>query len=716
MDNRAAKLALARKKLKDHQEKKLESFQKDNILPILPPEQHLNTNSTLQNDNQASIGNELNITNIPSVSQQNNQDLPNVGFHLNENISDNFQTNTDSLTATEILISNKRNLEIQVNDLQSKLAELEINYSLTTEKYNIANQRIQNLENDLRNTNDKYLKATNELLQKDNTIKELNSLKLMLTEENNSINEQLEFTKTMLTAKESENNSIYSQLFNLQNQLDATQLQLQQLTNGAFDVISNTQDNINTEENTHLMQKISNLEQQLKDVHKEKDNITSHYQHYVNDLNEHLKGVLSKNEEQGKEIKSLLDRESSLVDQIAEMEIRIQSFRMQKNTVDNETTNSSDDFKELQCKYDKLQEIYNDIVIRYDHLQKQYTESNAKLIELSQPKEPDCERNEISMSKLNADITSDKVAAQRATEQNKKLKQDMQGLEDAFVKMSKDKLELTEKLTAEKDLNKKLTITFADLEEKAKDMQRKLKAKDEEMIRLLSSYRDIEKKYECLINDMRDNPKPDDNAINKSINVDIKTAHKECIELVNDKNDTELIIKDSELDNKCYEETVDVKKNSNIPKEDAMEKLQQRFMKIMEEVADLSDEKHRLEHIILQLQNETETICEYVALYQQQRSLLKKRDEERSAQIKMFEEECNKLRTQLEELSAILIRLAEDKELISYFQMEARRHDIQRILSLLTNLKNNSLVDPNKNVDFKNFNPCNCCSGKLIEI
>lgn len=86
-------------------------------------------------------------------------------------------------------------------------------------------------------------------------------------------------------------------------------------------------------------------------------------------------------------------------------------------------------------RYFLLQESYNDIVIKYDQLQKQYTETSAKLMELSQPKESDCEHNEISMSKLNADITSDKVAAQRATEQNKKLKQDMQNLEDAFVKM-----------------------------------------------------------------------------------------------------------------------------------------------------------------------------------------------------------------------------------------------------------------------------------------
>lgn len=333
----------------------METFQKDtNTLPILSSEDDPNSYSALKNENQIYIDNEINkVENISNIIQQNIQ-YTTVESKLVENNNDNFQTNTNSLNATEILISNKRNLEIQVNELQSKLADLEINYSVTIEKYNVANQKIQNLENNLRDTNDKYLSANNELLEKDKTINELNSLKLILTEENSSIIEQLEFTKTMLTAKESENNSIYSQLFNLQNQLDATQLQLQQLTNGAYDVISNSKE-INAEETAHMMQKMSNLEQQLKDVHKEKDSITSHYQHYVNDLNEHLKGVLSKNQEQCKEIKTLLDRESSLVEQIAEMEIRLQSLQMQKKIVDNETTNGSDDVKELQCKYDKIQ-------------------------------------------------------------------------------------------------------------------------------------------------------------------------------------------------------------------------------------------------------------------------------------------------------------------------------------------------------------------------
>jgi len=40
----------------------------------------------------------------------------------------------------------------------------------------------------------------------------------------------------------------------------------------------------------------------------------------------------------------------------------------------------------------------------------------------------------------------------------------------------------------------------------------------------------------------------------------------------------------------------------------AMEKLEDRFTRTMKEVADLTDEKQKLEHLVLQLQGETETI------------------------------------------------------------------------------------------------------------
>lgn len=265
-------------------------------------------------------------------------------------------------------------------------------------------------------------------------------------------------------------------------------------------------------------------------------------------------------------------------------------------------------------------------------------------------------------------------------------------------------MELTEKIAAEKYLNRELTIKLAEIDEKANNTQTKLKAKDEEMIRLLATYRDLERAYEEL-----------KVTLNREDN--LKHLNNNDIAVTLDECETE---EKHELNNHetCENQSLIECPNSSvpIPKGDAMLKLQGRFLKIMEEVADLSDEKHRLEHIIMQLQNETDTICEYVALYQHQRSLLKKRDEERNAQIILFQSECNRLQNQLDELTDILKRFSEDKDLSSYFQIQTKHEDIQKVMTLLSNLKTNSLLDPQKSIGFNNCYPCNCCSGQLIDV
>ena len=53
--------------------------------------------------------------------------------------------------------------------------------------------------------------------------------------------------------------------------------------------------------------------------------------------------------------------------------------------------------------------------------------------------------------------------------------------------------------------------------------------------------------------------------------------------------------------------------------------LQQRFMAVMSEKAELQDRVQEEEHRILQLSGETETIGEYIALYQIQREALREK-------------------------------------------------------------------------------------------
>lgn len=64
--------------------------------------------------------------------------------------------------------------------------------------------------------------------------------------------------------------------------------------------------------------------------------------------------------------------------------------------------------------------------------------------------------------------------------------------------------------------------------------------------------------------------------------------------------------------------------------------LQQRFVDLMAEKAALHDQLQECEHVIVQLASETETITEYVALYQTQREALKQRFDEKNKLIQQL--------------------------------------------------------------------------------
>ncbi len=103
----------------------------------------------------------------------------------------------------------------------------------------------------------------------------------------------------------------------------------------------------------------------------------------------------------------------------------------------------------------------------------------------------------------------------------------------------------------------------------------------------------------------------------------------------------------------------------------AMLQLQEKFKSVVDRMADLTDEKQQLEHLVMQLQSETETIgecsllfifavkCvanryvmtesryyfaeEYVALYQKQRSVLQQRARETDFKMERVSQEKERL-------------------------------------------------------------------------
>lgn len=286
----------------------------------------------------------------PTATAYPNQFPPTATAHYNQFA----QPVKPDVNVTEILISNKRNLENQISELQTKLIQLENSQTTAVNENYFCKQQINNLQQDIQNLQQKYLRATEEINDKEATIKELDKLKLSLTDENNNLQEQLEFTKTMLTAKESENTALQNQLQNLQNQLDVTQLHLQQISNG--NQINIAQQQKKEQDTEILVQKISTLEHQLKTMQKERDQINVHYEHYVAELNEQLKTLAIKNQELNTEVTRLANRETGLIEQISDMEIRLQNFQIiAKRQPFEDQPKVYEELQELQQNYADVQ-------------------------------------------------------------------------------------------------------------------------------------------------------------------------------------------------------------------------------------------------------------------------------------------------------------------------------------------------------------------------
>ncbi|KAM9218243.1 golgin subfamily A member 2 isoform 1-T1 [Leptosomus discolor] len=93
----------------------------------------------------------------------------------------------------------------------------------------------------------------------------------------------------------------------------------------------------------------------------------------------------------------------------------------------------------------------------------------------------------------------------------------------------------------------------------------------------------------------------------------------------------------------------------------AMEKLQSRFTDLMHEKADLKERLEELEHRCIQLSGETDTIGEYIALYQSQRAILKQRHQEKEEYISRLAQDKEEMKVKLLELQDLVMRLVRER-------------------------------------------------------
>ncbi|KAM5331481.1 golgin subfamily A member 2 isoform 2-T2 [Glossophaga mutica] len=93
----------------------------------------------------------------------------------------------------------------------------------------------------------------------------------------------------------------------------------------------------------------------------------------------------------------------------------------------------------------------------------------------------------------------------------------------------------------------------------------------------------------------------------------------------------------------------------------AMDKLQSRFTEVMQENVDLKERVEELEHRCIQLSGETDTIGDYITLYQNQRAVLKERHREKEEYISRLAKDKEDMKAKLLELQELVVRLVGER-------------------------------------------------------
>lgn len=552
------------------------------------------------------------------------------------------------------------------------------------------------------------------------------------------LQEDLGEHKQKLLVRNQEFQTVQKELEQTRSDLSLAKLRIEQLSSDD-DLDFNAKIEALTQQNLIKAQQIKDLQEIIKQIGAERDQSNQQYQNYVLHLNKELKNFSDKIRELTEENNDLSTRESDLVRHVGELERQMQQqlSKEKKYAAQQEDKPETDEqqrgaleaevklLKEKvtameveRAEYMKQNESVEQLKRGYEEGLKTRDEQIASLqltVERLQQDKPD-------VARLMAEIESGKVGASRAVAQNMELKAQLEEMQKAFVQISNDKLELTDKLQTELHLGKEMKSTYGQLETELHSIREKLHYKDEEMIRLAHENTELNKQllqqnqeidrlryYESRASDgnvlqlelqraqqQLEQLQRIDNAENgcdghgheehdhhhhhhhhhqeEKVGDDQTDLHREIDVLKQEKAELVKVINNFQARAKAspgHENHVDQQQPAleasdtmstvSIPTHEAMEKLQERFRRTILEVAELTDEKQRLEHLVLQLQGETETIGEYITLYQQQRRLLKQKDMERDHQLLQLANDREMMKLKLKELNYLVHQLVAEK-------------------------------------------------------
>ncbi|KAM9271413.1 golgin subfamily A member 2 isoform 1-T1 [Morus bassanus] len=675
-----------------------------------------------------------------------------------------------------ILVSEKSELQTALGHTQQAARQKSGEAENLAARLHSSRQRVSELERTLSSISmqQKQSEKHNKEL-----VKERDNLKLELYKRSKS-SEEIKQQNSELSEKVhslvSQNSAMKLDMEDLHKKLEMAELMIQQFSNQAGSLDANQQLQMALEEKASLETQVAQLSESLHQLQAERDQ-------YVEKLKEERSIWQQRVQQLSEQVHTMAEEKEKHMAQIRELEANVTELLSKSvKPMDIEPSlpagptaaelSLQEEIHRLQQEKEELHGRYQAQVRDNEQLSHLNREQEDRLLELEKAVQRYNEES-VDRQQILEDMQSDKATISRALSQNRDLKEQLAELQNGFVKLTNENMEVTSALQSEQHVKKELAKKLGQLQENLGELKETLELKTQEA-RGLQEQRDqyyshlqqytvayqqlsaekeeLHKQY-LLQTQLMDRLQHEEVQGKVTVEMHLKELQqtKESLEAVAKENkelQAQITQLAADLDGRILHQldgdsvgseammTEETQKSSFVipekfesheemvafltsamsqveqEREDmrqqlaaqkqqcrsllqqiaalrqeqqhnitpggdstmdtvpvevhealktAMEKLQSRFTDLMREKADLKERLEELEHRCIQLSGETDTIGEYIALYQSQRAILKQRHQEKEEYISRLAQDKEEMKMKLLELQDLVMRLVRER-------------------------------------------------------
>ncbi|CAF2026785.1 unnamed protein product [Rotaria magnacalcarata] len=608
-----------------------------------------------QKQQRARLEDQRQIGGGSSVSGRSSLTQPDVDFarqiehkyrgdleHLQEQLEIHVQT-------IGILVAEKTDLSARLSQSIKQLERKQSEMDEIQGRLKGSRERVEELEKHAQNSTSDALKREMTVKESD---KEIDQLKTENTRQSQII-EDLQQNLNELNGKFNNRQNIIEQLNNeiirLKQKVEQSEIRLQQFQSiNDTSVVNKFEQHIEelqrtvslkTNETEALLSSINQMRSDYDQMHLQYQQYNANVQRHIQELNDQINQLVQTN--------NLLENEKDAIKQAYEMKLtQIHNDQtVNHHNVNGDLILERDSLRQenelFRSAIDQWSRQYAEIQLENEHVAKKLIEKDARIAELEEASGK-VHENSMDHEKLLQTIHDDKTTISRAITQNKQLKDQLTELQDSFIKMSNDNMNLTNQIQAQEYLNKQLNERLAQNEFQFQEVQTK------------AHHIPNQEKPQIISNNSEEQSENTTQRLNELL--EENKSLRERLAQLEQQSESKLVDPSQLNDSSSLSSLTAGVDDTHQPQNGFVDKIIQRFNRAMRDNADLQDRTQQLEHLILQLQSETDTIGDYISLYQQQRQHLHRRYQEKDDYIKQLSHDRLSLQRKLSELETLLMR------------------------------------------------------------